>query len=152
DDAARTVAFHLARPDPSFLHKLAAPFAYVLPGGTPRRPAGTHPVRGTGPYMIATYRPRKLLRFVRNPFFPEWSRAAQPDGYPDRIEIRIGGAADEVIRDVVDGKADVARLSEPWTPRQLAQLEVRYASQLHSDPTWNFQALFLNTRVPPFDR
>jgi YVTN family beta-propeller protein len=152
DDVSHTVTFNLVRPDPHFLYKLAAPFAYVLPHGAPRRPAGAHPLPATGPYMIATYTPRRLIRFVRNPFFHEWSRAAQPDGYPDRIDIRIAGTADEAIRDVVDGKADVVRLTEPWTPRQLSWLGVRYASQLHSDPTWNFQALFLNTRVPPFDR
>ncbi len=152
DDRAHTVTFHLTRPDPNFLYKLAFPSAYVLPGGTPRRAAGTHPLPATGPYMIATYRPRRLLRFVRNPFFHEWSRAAQPDGYPDRIDIRIGGTADEAIRDVVDGKADVVRLAQPWTPSQLSRLELQHASQIHSDPRWNLQALFLNTRVPPFDR
>jgi len=152
EDVARTVTFHLVRPDPYFVYKLAGPPAYVLPAGTPPRPAGTHPLPATGPYMIATYRPRRLLRLVRNPFFREWSPAAQPDGYPDRIDIRIAGTPDDAIRDVVDGKADVVWLSEPWTPRQLSALEVRYASQIHSDPSWNFQALFLNTRVPPFDR
>jgi YVTN family beta-propeller protein len=150
DDRAHTVTFHLTRPDPNFLYKLAS--AYVLPDGTPRRPAGTHPLPATGPYLIATYRPRRLLRFVRNPFFHEWSRAAQPDGYPDRIDIRIAGTADEAIRDVVDGKADVVRLAQPWTPSQLSRLELRHASQIHSDPRWNLQALFLNTRVPPFNR
>jgi YVTN family beta-propeller protein len=152
DDRARTVTFHLTRPDPDFLYRLADSFAYVLPGGTPRRPAGMHPLPATGPYMIATYRPRKLLRFVRNPFFHEWSRAAQPDGYPDRIDIRIGGTADDVIRDVVDGKADVVWLAEPLTPKQVSRLEVRYASQMHIAPSPNLQALFLNTRVPPFNR
>ena len=152
DDVAHTVTFHLTRPDPDFLYKLAFPSAYVLPGSTPRRPAGTHPLPATGPYMIATYRPGRLLRFIRNPFFHEWSRAAQPDGYPDRIDIRIAGTADEAIRDVVDGKADVVRLAQPWTPSQLSRLELQHASQIHSDPRWNLQALFLNTRVPPFDR
>ena len=135
DDVAHTVTFHLVRPDPDFLYKLAFPAAYVLPSGTPRRPAGTHPLPATGPYMIATYRPKRLLRFVRNPFFREWSRAAQPAGYPDRIDIRIGGTADEAIRDVVDGKADVLTLAEPWTPSQLSRLTLRYKSQLHSNPT-----------------
>jgi peptide/nickel transport system substrate-binding protein len=102
--------------------------------------------------MIATYRPRRLLRFIRNPFFHEWSRAAQPDGYPDRIDIRIAGTADDAIRDVVDGKADVLWLAEPLTPKQVSRLEVRYASQIHSAPSPNLQALFLNTRVPPFNR
>ena len=152
DDVARIVTFHLIRPDAYFLYKLAAPPAYVLPGGTPRRPAGTHPLPATGPYMIATYRPRRLLRIVRNPFFHEWSPAAQPDGYPDRIDIRIAGTPDDAIRDVVDGKADVVWLSQPWTPSQLSRVDVRYASQLHSDPSWNFQALFLNPRVPPFNK
>ena len=146
------MTFHLIRPDPDFLYKLAAPTAYVLPSGTPRRPAGTHPLPATGPYMIATYRPRRLLRFVRNPFFHEWSRAAQPDGYPDRIDIRIAGTADDAIRDVVDGKADVLWLAEPLTPKQVSRLELRYASQFHSDPSSNIQALFLNTRVPPFNQ
>jgi YVTN family beta-propeller protein len=150
DDVARTVTFHLIRPDPDFLYRLA--FAYVLPGGTPRRPAGTHPLPATGPYMIATYRPRRLLRFVRNPFFREWSRAAQPAGYPDRIEIRIAGTADDAIRDVVDGKADVLWLTEPLTLSQASRLKVQYASQMHSGPFPNVQALFLNTRVPPFNR
>jgi YVTN family beta-propeller protein len=152
NDVARTVTFHLTRPDPDFLYRLAAPFAYVLPRGTPQRPAGTHPLPATGPYMIATYRPRRLLRFIRNPFFHEWSRAAQPDGYPDRIDIRIAGTADDAIRDVVDGKADVLWLAEPLTPKQVSRLEVRYASQIHSAPSPNLQALFLNTRVPPFNR
>jgi YVTN family beta-propeller protein len=152
DDAARTVTFHLTRPDPDFLYRLADSFAYVLPGDTPRREAGTHPLPATGPYMVATYRPRKLLRFVRNPFFHEWSRAAQPDGYPDRIDIRIAGTADDAIRDVVDGKADVVWLAEPFTPKQVSRLEVRYASQIHTAPSPNLQALFLNTRVPPFNR
>src|SRR4029077_14413386 len=55
-------------------------------------------------------------------------------------------------RDVVGGKADVLWLAEPLTPPQVSRLELRYASQFHSDPSWNFQALFLNTRVPPFNR
>ncbi len=152
NDVARTVTFHLIRPDPNFLYELAGQFAYVLPGSTPRRPAGTHPLPATGPYMIATYRPRRLLRFIRNPFFHEWSRAAQPDGYPDRIDIRIAGTADKAIRDVVDGKADVVWLSEPLTPTQVSWLEVRYASQMKTAPSPNLQALFLNTRVPPFNR
>jgi YVTN family beta-propeller protein len=151
NDGARTVTFHLIQPDPDFLYRLADNFAYVLPGDTPRREAGTHPLPATGPYMIATYRPRKLLRLVRNPFFHEWSRAAQPDGYPDRIDIRIAGNADDAIRDVVDGKADVLWLSEPLTPKQVSRLRVRYASQFHAAPSPNLQALFLNTRVPPFD-
>jgi peptide/nickel transport system substrate-binding protein len=145
------VTFHLIRPDPGFLYDLAQPFAYVLPAGTPRRPAGTHPLPATGPYVIKTYEPRRLLRFVRNPFFREWSRAAQPAGYPDRIDMHIAGTADDVIRDVVEGKADVARWAKPLNRKQASKLEIHHPSQLHSNPSPNIQAIFLNTRVAPFD-
>jgi peptide/nickel transport system substrate-binding protein len=101
--------------------------------------------------MLATYRPRRLIRLVRNPFFHEWSQAAQPAGYPDRIEIRIAGTTDKVIRDVIDGKADVAYWAKPLNRKQASRLEVQHASQLHSNPAPNIQALFLNTRVPPFN-
>jgi peptide/nickel transport system substrate-binding protein len=102
--------------------------------------------------MVATYRPGRLLRLVRNPFFHEWSRAAQPAGYPDRIDLRIAGTADDAIRDVVDGRADVLWPAQPLTAKQATRLQVRYRSQMHSDPRPNIQALFLNTRVPPFNR
>ena len=152
NNAARTVTFHLVRPDPYFLYQLAAPFAYVLPAGTPHRQARTHGLPATGPYMIATYRPGRLLRLVRNPFFHEWSRAAQPAGYPDRIALRVAGTADDAIRDVVDGRADVLWPAQPLTAKQASRLQVRYRSQMHSDPRPNIQALFLNTRLPPFNR
>ena len=103
--------------------------------------------------MIATYRPRSLLRFVRNPYFHEWKRAAQPAGYPDQIDIRIGGTPNEAIRDVVarQGRSRVVgRAVDP-----VAAVEARdSATGARCTPTRrpNVQALFLNTRIPPFNR
>ncbi len=151
DDAAGTVTFHLVASDPEFLYKLAAPFAYVLPRGTPAHDTGRHPLPATGPYVVAEYRPRSVLRLVRNRYFREWSQAAQPDGYPDEIVLRIGGGSKAAVDDVLNGKGDVAWLAEPFSPQEVTELETRYASQVHANPTPTTQALFLNTRVPPFD-
>ena len=107
DDTAQTVTFHLVASDPEFLYKLTLPSAYVVPAGTPVHAAGSHPLPATGPYMIASYRPKHFLRLVRNPYFHEWSKAAQPDGYPDEIVVQIGGTADDAIGDVIRGKADL---------------------------------------------
>jgi peptide/nickel transport system substrate-binding protein len=63
----------------------------------------------------------------------------------------MAGTPDDVIRDVADGKADVAWFYKPVTPKQASRLEIQHASQLHTNPAPNIQALFLNTRVPPFD-
>ncbi len=116
DDATQTVTFHLVAPDPEFLYKLALDFADVVPAGTPPKAAGTHPLPATGPYMIASYRPNHALRLVRNPYFHEWSQAAQPDGYPDQIVFEIGGTPDAAVNDVIRGKADAFSTSQSENP------------------------------------
>jgi len=105
--------------------------------------------------MIAGYRPGHSLRLVRNPRFHEWSQAAQPDGYPDEIAVVIGGTPDEAVNDVIGGKADAFSTSQSETPpseAKLAVLKTRYASQLHTNPQPATVALFLNTRLAPFNR
>jgi len=155
DDGARTVTFHLVAPDPEFLYKLALPFAYVVPTGTPPKEAGRQPLPATGPYVIASYRPKQVIRLVRNPHFHEWSQAAQPDGYPDEIVFEIGGTPDEAVNDVIRAKADVFSTSQSQTPPSeglMTAVSTRYASQVHTNPQQATIALFLNTRVAPFNR
>ncbi len=105
--------------------------------------------------MIASYRPNHTIRLVRNPYFHEWSKAAQPDGYPDEIVFEIGGTPDTAVNDVIRGKADAFSTSQSENPpsaRLLDSLELRHASQVHSNPQPTTIALFLNTRLAPFDR
>jgi YVTN family beta-propeller protein len=155
DDRTGSVTFHLTAPDPEFLDKLALPFAYVVPRGMPAHLAGTRPLPAIGPYKIVTYRPKQLIRLVRNPEFREWSQAAQPDGYPDEILFKVGGSPDAAVRAVLAGHADAFSTSQSETPptaATLAELKTRYASQVHANPQPATIALFLNTRLPPFDR
>ncbi len=58
------------------------PTAAPVPPGTPDRDMGLTPVPGTGPYRITRATPREVV-FERNPYFREWSHAAQPEGNPD---------------------------------------------------------------------
>ena len=71
----------------------------VEPGaaGTPLHPVRTTPIPGTGPYRIALAS-RAEIRYVRNPYFREWSHAAQPDGNPDEIVMRFGLSPAQEIR------------------------------------------------------
>jgi peptide/nickel transport system substrate-binding protein len=158
DPAANTVTFHLTRPDPEFLFKLAQPTAFVVPTGTPANDVGTTPVPATGPYMIQTFVPKRRLVLVRNPRFREWSRAAQPDGYADRIEWSLtgdGGApidenagVDAVLRE----RADFFGLGFDQPPSdRVEELTTRYTGQAHLYPFTGSFAMYLNTRVPPFD-
>jgi peptide/nickel transport system substrate-binding protein len=150
DPAANTVTFHLTRPDPEFLVKLALATAFVVPAETPARDVGTSPVPATGPYMIQEFVPKQSLILVRNPHFREWSRAAQPDGYPDRIEWTPSGQ-DSAVDAVLAGRADYYGLWQPPRGDRGDQLTTRYASQTHLHPFLGQFAMYLNTRVPPFD-
>jgi peptide/nickel transport system substrate-binding protein len=160
DDRTGTVTIHLTRPTPEFLYQLALPQAAAVPQDTPLHLAPGTFLPATGPYMISSYtrqqratdaRPFRHghLQLVRNPHFRSWSRAAQPEGYPDRLVLETGYTEDEAIGRVSDGRADFL-----WQARPLAdvdRLRNRPGAQLHSSAgLWTFY-VFLNTTKPPFD-
>jgi peptide/nickel transport system substrate-binding protein len=151
NDAARTVTFHLTAADPDFLYALALPSAYVLPAGT--RPHDTRPLPATGPYVIAGYRPEQVLRFIRNRYFHEWSRAAQPDGYPEKIVFQFAKTPDEAVNAIIRGRADAfGSIGGVPSRSLLTAIETRFPSQVHWTSFERIYAFFLNTRVAPFDR
>ncbi|MDP9347031.1 MAG: ABC transporter substrate-binding protein [Actinomycetota bacterium] len=147
DATARTVTFHLVAPDADFLDTLALPFADAVPAGTPPL-TGNRSLPATGPYMIEGYT-KHGLRLVRNPQFHQWSRAAKPDGYPDRIVLRFRPDPERALTEVERGSADLTLDSPP--PDRLNEIETEYAAQVHVTPTAFTRFLQLNTRVPPFD-
>ena len=163
DDAARTVTIHLSAPDPDLLAKLALPFAFVLPADAPEpeRPltdfdqfghVGEYTIPGTGPYVAASFDPKRELRLERNPHFKLFSPDAQPEGYPDRIIIRILG--DGNAPDLRSAVGEVEAAKSDWTtrlaPEEVEQLAVRSAAQLHTTPVGGVQHLMLNTHKRPF--
>ena len=159
DQAARTITFKLTAPDPDFLSNLALSGAFAVPPGTPAHGVGRHPLPATGPYRIAVFDPKaKLVRLVRNQRFKEWSKDAQPEGFPRAISFswaRLDPAPR--LAEVEQGRADVALGFDPSSPRgplskeQVNSLAVRYPSQLHLDPQLSMSQFFLNTHVAPFD-
>jgi len=148
DDKANTVTFHLVQPSPELLYELAMPFAQAVPRRTPARLA-TKPIPSTGPYMITRYVPGKRIELARNPRFHEWSRAAQPDGFPDRIVWNLGVKPDAQVTAVERGRADQTVSFLP--PNRLPELTAKYTEQLHVNSFSATAAMFLNTRLPPFD-
>jgi YVTN family beta-propeller protein len=147
DDLAGVVTLHLARPDPEFLYKLALPFADLVPAGT-MKPSGSGSVPGTGPYMVGQRTADRLV-LVRNPRFREWSAAAQPAGYPNRIVFSFAGTPGEQTSAVERGRSDL--MQEPPASRY-EELATRHAGELHVFPLAATFGLFLNTRVAPFDK
>ena len=148
NDRANTVTFHLVVPNPEFLQRLTLADADAVPAVTPARDIGQHPIPATGPYEIASVTPARST-LVRNPYFHEWSRAARPDGHPDKIVVRLAKNASAEVTAVANGGADVAMDSPP--AHRLAELRTRFASQLHVGTSLYENSLILNTRVAPFD-
>jgi peptide/nickel transport system substrate-binding protein len=148
DTASGIVRIHLVRPDAEFLQKIALPFACILPADTPPRDLGTTPPATTGPYMFVGYNPVRELALARNPYFHQWSEAAQPDGFADRITYRYGLQAESEITAIENGALD-------WTPDpapldRLSEIGGEYTQLAHIDPMLAFYYVIMNTRLPPF--
>jgi YVTN family beta-propeller protein len=149
NDQTGLVVFHLSAPDPDFLEKLT-PFAYAapVPVATPEHDTGLTPVPGTGPYRIEKATPREVV-FDRNPYFREWSHAAQPQGNPGEIIWRMLPSEQDVANEVTEGMADYTWDSIP--PAELHTLEVEDPSEVRSNPAFIVEFIPLSTRVPPFN-
>ena len=118
-----------------------------MPPGTPRTHLARQPVPSTGPYQVAQFIPGRRLLLVRNRRFREWSRAAQPDGYPDRIDIRMDDNPSHRIQAILNGEADLAL---EIGSANLAPLRIRFASQLRLDTLPDTSFLSFNVQRPPF--
>jgi peptide/nickel transport system substrate-binding protein len=119
-----------------------------VPAGTPLRDIGLHPLPATGPYEWVDISPRRKITLVRNPYFREWSHAARPDGYPDRIVFRHVDSAEAGLTALERGSADYIYDEVPKD--RLGEVQTRFASQLYITPTSGTWALILNARTAPF--
>jgi peptide/nickel transport system substrate-binding protein len=135
NDTAGTVTFHFSRPDPDFLFQLTeSGFSAPIPPDTPEHETGQR----TGE-----------TRFVRNPYFREWSHAAQPAGNPNAIVWRTFPSTRAAVTAIRHRQADWL-----WGEVPLAQyrrLKLQDPADLHSNPQFGVEFLPLNTHLPPFN-
>jgi peptide/nickel transport system substrate-binding protein len=143
-----TVTFNLTTADPEFLDKLAVPFAFILPASTPTKNVNIPPP-GTGPYKWVQYAPNKQIKLVRNPFFKEWSKDAQPAGNPDTITQKFGLSVEAEVTAVQNNQADWM-FDQPPADR-LNELGTKYANRVHINPLTAIYYFAFNVREKPFD-
>jgi peptide/nickel transport system substrate-binding protein len=148
DDAKGTVAFHLTHGDPEFLDQLGVPFAFILPTGTPNKEVQMPPP-GTGPYKFVEYNPQKQIKLVRNTYFKEWSKDAQPNGNPDVILQKFGLSSEAEVTQVENGQADWMFDTPPAD--RLNEMSTKYTNQVHVNPLTAVYYWAFNVRVPPFN-
>ncbi|MCX5337348.1 MULTISPECIES: ABC transporter substrate-binding protein [unclassified Streptomyces] len=149
DAKSNTVTINLTAADPEFPYKLAVPHAVVVPKDSPTKDSGTKPLPTTGPYMAASYDPNRALKLVRNPHFSQWSREAEPQGYPDVIDYTFGQTVESEVTAVQNGQADW--MYDPPPADRLNEIGTKYASQAHVNPLTAFWYATLNVNMAPFD-
>ena len=149
DEAANTVTIHLTQPDAEIYYKLAVPHAVILPADSPTKDVGTAPLPGTGAYTIESYDPNKQLKIVRNPHFKEWSKDAQPDGYPDVVVMDFGLTDEAEVTAVANDQADWA--FDPPPADRLAEIGTKYKDQVHVTPLTAMWYAPMNVNIPPFN-
>lgn len=149
DDSTGSVVFHLTEPNSDFLFQLAY-FGLATADSAPAE-ATTAPLPGTGPYVIDAYSSDGITRLRRNPYFRQWSYAAQPAGYPDVIEFTRAPNQAAAAQAIEEGRADVARLGVGLGAEATADLARRFPSRVLPTATPSVSHFLLNTTVPPFD-
>jgi len=146
NDAAGMVTFHLGHADPDFLYKLALILAAPAPASAPDHVIDRAPfLPGTGPYKISQYRPHESLTLLRNPYFRQWSSAAQPAGYPSVIRYDQVASQSNQESAVIADRADLAVVGSNGQ-----SLATRYPARVYTTLKVWTTFLFLNTRQPPF--
>jgi peptide/nickel transport system substrate-binding protein len=149
NDSTGQIVIKLTGADGELTDQLALPFAAVTPPGLPDKDVGTKPIPTTGPYMIQSFAPSTGIVLVRNPKFKEWSKDAQPAGYPDTINWKWGVTNEAEVNAVQNGQTDWFYDNPP--PDRLNELATKSPHQLHVEPSLGTYWTFLNTRIPPFN-
>ncbi|HEY1763211.1 MAG TPA: ABC transporter substrate-binding protein [Acidimicrobiales bacterium] len=147
--AANTVVFNLITPDSEFLDQLAVPFGSIIPASTPAKDQGDTPIPGTGAYYFASYNPNSALVMKRNPYFKVWSAAAQPQGYPNEIEMTFGLPVESEVTAVENGQADW--IFDPIPADRLGTISTTYASQVHVHSLTADWYAPMNMNIAPFN-
>src|SRR3954452_8777421 len=150
DDAAGTVEIKLAKPQSDFLYVLSLPFSALVPKGTPPKPLTNPPPPSSGPYYISSYQPHKSFVIKRNPFYKKGSIPTVPQGNPDQVLGTITDDQAASAQKVISGQADYDSNTLPTD--RLAQIQKKYADQVHFYPTPSTYYFFMNQKTPPFDK
>ena len=142
-----TLRITLVRPAGDFLARLAMPFACPLPLEVPIAPGGIQaPVPSAGPYYIAEWQPKNLIRLERNPYYGGTRHA-----FFDRFEISIGLPLATIRLNVESGAADYG----PVPPAAHAELAALYgpgssSQRWFANPAASIRYLALNHDRPLF--
>ena len=137
-----TVSFRLGRPQPSFLGFFAAAWSVVYPCHVDGRQMRQKPI-GTGPFMVSSFEPGKMIRLVKN---PNYFKPGRP--YLDGIDMPIIPSPSTRNLAFVAGDTDI------YTPSATLLAEVkakRPDAVCEVGLSYAYTRLMINRAVAPFN-
>ena len=149
DNQARTITINLSEPDGSFSHVLSMWFAGLVPSDTPFRNMTEDPPPGVGPYMVTESVPNRQFVLEKNENFPDLG-ADIPAGNVDKITVKIIKSAQRQTQDVISGQLDY--MQDPPPADLKPEVKAQYSDRYEEHTTASTYYMFMNHRVPPFDK
>lgn len=153
DNKTGRITIRLVRPTGTFTQLLALPFAAPVPPSTPMRDQSFNPPPATGPYAITRSEPGVGWSYVRNPAWEAGNDQLMPqlpDGYVDRIEVRVIRNEEVRLRQVLSGGLD---WTQDWpSPDRYPELRSKYGgTQFRAESMLNAEYFWMNTTKAPFN-
>jgi len=135
------VSFRLTRPQPSFLHFFAGGWSVVYPCHVDARTMRQKPI-GTGPFMVRSIEPGKMIRLVRNPNY--W-KPGRP--YLDGIDMPVIPSPSTRTLAFIAGETDIYTSSATL----LAEVKAKVPDAIcEVGLSYAYTQLLINRSMAPF--
>jgi peptide/nickel transport system substrate-binding protein len=147
DDASGRITITLTEPDGTFSNVLATTFAGLVPSGTPFEALTGNPPPGIGPYAITESVPNRRFVLEKNERF---AIPGIPEGHLDRITTVIAKSRTRQAQDVISGELDY--MHDPPPPDLKPEVKAMYSDRYEEHTRAATYYVFMNVRLPPFDK
>jgi peptide/nickel transport system substrate-binding protein len=149
DDATGKITINLDAPDGSFTNVLAMWFVGLVPGDTPCKNLTEDPPPGVGPYKFTESVPNRQFVMEKNANWPDLGPDL-PAGHVDKITTKIIKSAQRQAQDVISGELDY--MQDPPPADIKPEVKAKYSDRYREITTASTYYMFMNNRVPPFDK
>jgi peptide/nickel transport system substrate-binding protein len=146
-DRSGEITIRLTEPDGSFSYALAMTFAGLVPGDTPFEILTQDPPPGVGPYKFTESVPNRQFVLAKNNRF---DLPGFPKGNVEKITTKIIDSDQRQAQDVISGKLDY--MFSPPPPDLKPEIKAKYSDRYDEHAINNTYYVFMNVRVPPFDK
>jgi peptide/nickel transport system substrate-binding protein len=147
DDRTGKITIRLTEPDGTFSNVLAMNFAGLVPGDTPFENLTKNPPHGIGPYKLTESVPNRRFVLEQNDRF---TIPGIPRGNLETITTVITSSRARQAQDVISGDLDY--MQDPPPPDLKPEVKAEYSDRYEEHPRSTTYYVFMNVRMPPFDK